>query len=204
MSICLIVMSCSVSLTLASSDQSLRAIAEEHKLKVVENVLGEHFDPRTPEELLTIADTVLTGRIIDVTPHFTPDEGEIVTDYRVLVGRVIKRDRNLDTAAQPGATRALVVRRKGGTVIEGDIRYSTRTTAFSNRADLVPGEEVVLFLSYDDRDKAYYFSGGPFGVGRVRGGEVFMRPEKEGHPARSHGSFDAFVARLQSLVNKAP
>lgn len=197
----LIVVSCFVSWALAFSDQSMRAIAEKYKTKLVEKLRVEHFDPRTPEELVTIADTVLSGRIIDVTPHFTPDEREIVTDYRILVRRVIKRDRNVDSAAQPGATRALVVRRKGGTVIEGDIRYSTLTTAFSNHADLVPGEEVVLFLSYDERDKAYYFSSGPFGVGRVRGGEVVpMAPEKEGRPARSLGSFEAFVAGLQRLV----
>jgi hypothetical protein len=205
MAIPLIFVSWFVSLALGFSDQSMRALAEKHQSKVVEKIRGEHFDPRTPEDLVTTADTVIRGRIIDVIPHFTPDEREIVTDYRIVIAQVIKRDRNLDSAAQPGATRALVVRRKGGTLIEGDTRYSTLTTGFPNHADLVRGEEVLLFLSYDADEKAYYFSSGPFGVGRVRGGEVIpMAPEKEGHPVRSLGSVEAFVARLQSSVKKAP
>src|SRR5829696_7667459 len=120
MTVHLIAVSCFLSLTLASSEQSLRALAEKHQTKVIENLRIEHFDPRTPEELVTIADTVLSGRILEATPHFTPDEREIVTDYRILVARVIKRDPNLDSAAQPGTTRALVIRRKGGTVVEAD------------------------------------------------------------------------------------
>jgi hypothetical protein len=205
MAIPLIIVICSLSLALASGGQSLRALAAEHKLKLVETLRSEHFDPKTPEELVTIADTVLSGRIVDVTHRFTPDEREIVTEYRLSVSRVIKRDRNLDSAAQPGATRALVIRRKGGTLIEGDIRYSTLTTAFPNHADLVPGEQVVLFLSYDEDERAYYFSGGPFGVARVRGGEVIrMAPEKEGGPALSLGSVDAFVVKLERTAKKVP
>jgi len=120
MTVHLIAVSCFLSLALASSEQSLRALAEKHQTKVIENLRIEHFDPRTPEELVTIADTVLSGRILEATPHFTPDEREIVTDYRILVARVIKRDPNLDSAAQPGTTRALFIRRKGGTVVEAD------------------------------------------------------------------------------------
>lgn len=206
MTVHLIVVSCFLSLALSSSDQGMRALAEKHKTNVIENVLGEHFDPRTPEELVTLADTVLSGRILDATPHFTADERHIVTDYRILVARVIKRDPNLDSAVPPGATRALVIRRKGGTVIEGDIRYSTLSPGFSDSAhDLIPGEEVLLFLSYNHDDHAYYPTAGPFGVARVRGGEVIpIAREKDDVPIRSLGPFAAFVARLQSAVKKTP
>jgi hypothetical protein len=193
---------CSAYASTTAGDQSMRALAKRHEGTVVENVVSEHFDRRTPLELLGSADTVLSGRIVEVTPHFSADERSIVTDYQIVPNRIVKRDPNLDFAVRPGSTRTLVVRRKGGTLIEDGVRYSTWLTG-SSSADLSPGDEVVLFLSYDSGEKAYFFSGGPFGAYRVKSGEVVaMAREADERGEHSVGPLEAFVDSLQRSLNK--
>ena len=130
---------CSIALWLmfvatGTGDQSLRVIAKDHG-GTAEKVVMMHFEVMTPLELLAQADAVMSGRIVAITPHLTADESSVVTDYAVVPAQIIKRDSNLDSALHPGPTRPLVVRRKGGSVVDGDQRYSTLVNAFPASAE---------------------------------------------------------------------
>lgn len=189
-------------LSYVDADQSMRVLAKRHESKTAENVVSEHFDAKTPSELAAIADTVVRGRIVEVTPHFSADETSVVTDYRIFPAQFITRDPKMDSASRPGSTRGLVVRRKGGTVTEDGVRYTTWLTAFNVNADLSAGDDVVLFLSYDDDEKAYYFSGGPYGVYRVRSGAVIAMARVDQGGERSMGSVDDFVDRVRRSAGR--
>jgi hypothetical protein len=198
----LFVAACLLSLIDLDPDQSMRVLAKRHETKAVDNVISEHFDAKTPSELAAIADTVVRGRIVEVTPHFTADESLVVTDYRILPEQFITRDPKMDSASRPGSTRGMLVRRKGGTVTEDGVRYTTWLTAYNVKAGLSVGEDVVLFLSYDDDEKAYYFSGGPYGVYRIRSGAVIAMARVDQGGERSMGSVDDFIDRVRRSAGR--
>lgn len=174
---------------------SMRTTAAATGAKDITNVLSDHIDPRTPRELFTDADTVVTGRVARVVSRFADDEQSVMTEYEIVPSRFVKRDPRLDSAATPSPTAAFIVRRAGGSLVEGDVRYSTMTTAYPNRGDLTVGEDVVLFLIYVKEQRAYYFVSGAYGVFRVRSGQVVAmdRSDKTGEPI----GLDAFLQSIQ-------
>lgn len=96
----------------------------------------------------------------------------LATEYTILALEVFKHRASLNSSSKPGHLPATVVRRIGGTMIEGDYRYSTSNSAMPEAEAPKVGDEVIWFLQYNDEEKVFSFVGGPFGAFRVRGGEV--------------------------------
>lgn len=155
--------------------QSLRAHAQRYG-GTAENSIIVEYPVLRPGELVSTSDVVVDARITDVRPHLSEDESIVQTDYTIEPIRFFKRDNRLVTSAKPGATTPLRVRREGGSVTEGEYKYSTIVTGYSASEEFVVGEEVVLFLRYAV-DSQYYFNGGPFGAFRIKAGEVHAMTE---------------------------
>jgi hypothetical protein len=113
--------------------------------------------------------------------------------------RVLKQDPMASTAKVPGRTRPLIVRCLGGTVVEGSAWYTTYTNLYSPTDAFETGEHVVLFLSYDEEEKVYLLSHGPYGAFRVTAGQVRAMTKaaakRSGFQPRSLEPFLAELAR---------
>jgi len=138
---------------------------------VAELHIVTEFGVTTLDELVANAPVIVHGRISASRPHLSVTETMVLTDYTVTPHRFLKLDRSLVTATSPARTPPLVVRCPGGTVVEGTTRFSAFVDAFPGEG-LPLGAEVVLFLGYDPNDKVFYFFNGPFGIYRVRDGEM--------------------------------
>ena len=94
-----------------------------------------------------------------------------MTDYKVQPLRIMKQT-VMSQSPTPAAPSFITVRRLGGSVSEGNMRFSTSIDDFGDDEDFKPGDEALLFLIYRPGDGTYDFSVGPFSAFRVSTGEV--------------------------------
>lgn len=181
---------------------NMRTTAAVTGAKDLQNWQSEHPLFMTPTELFVGADTVVSGRVARVASRLADDAQIVITEYEIVPSRFLKRDPRLDSAARPAPTAAFLIRRVGGSVVEGDVTYSTWAMAFPSSEDLTVGEDVVLFLTYVKEEKAYYFADGPYGVFRVRSGQVvgMKRPDKTG--GMPLGTLDEFLQSIQNPIGR--
>jgi hypothetical protein len=149
--------------------------AYENKAKTqggtAENRLNMRYGVATLSELATISDLVIHARILSVTALLTPDETNVVTDYQLMPIQILK-SKVIPAGSRPGRLTPLVARRPGGVVIEGQYRMVTSISWYPKGETLRIGEEAVLFLSSHSSGQFYSFTGGPYGIFRVREGQV--------------------------------
>jgi len=150
--------------------QSLREQAKTQG-GTAENRLNMRYGVATLSELATISDLVIHARILSASALLKPDETYVVTDYQLMPIQILKNKVN-PAGSRPGPLTPLVARRPGGVVIEGQLRMVTSVGWFPKEETLRIGEEAVLFLSSHPSGQFYSFTGGPYGIFRVREGQV--------------------------------
>lgn len=152
----------------------------------------------TPE-LVSQSDFVLQGRIIDAKSHLGSDESYVVTDYTIAPLRFVRAKRST-SAARPGETTEIVVRRIGGQATEGNLHFGTKVDAYPESESFKVGEEVLVFLQYDSNARLYTFTGGPLGAYRVQSGRVQpMTKEVAKHHIEMPKDLTTFIDELGRL-----
>jgi hypothetical protein len=148
------------------------------------------------DDLVAKAAVIVHGRIRDIRPHLNATETMVVTDYAVTPHRFLKYDRSIAVSDTPGRMPELIVRRGGGTIVEGTTRISVFVDAYSED-DTPLGSDVVMFLGYDKDEKVFYFVDGPFGIFRVRDGHMEAVNAQIGkRRGDTPASVDAFLAHV--------
>ena len=169
---------------------------------VAELRIGTEFGVTTLDELVAKAPVIVHGRISESRPHLNAAETMVLTDHTVTPHRFLKQAPSLVTMTRPGRSPPLVVRRPGGTVVEGTTRISAVVDAYSDE-DLPLGAEVVLFLGYDPNDKVFRFFNGPFGIYRVRDGQMHAVDLETGRRRRdTPATLEAFLADVAAKVGR--
>jgi len=160
-----------VAFSVAALDaQSLREQAKTQG-GIAENRLFMRYGVASLPELATISDLVMHARILSVTALLKPDETYVVTDYQLMPIQILKNN-VIPAGSRPGPLTPLVARRPGGAVIDGQYRMVTSVDWYPEGEILRIGEEAVLFLISHPSGQFYSFTGGPYGVFRVKEGRV--------------------------------
>ena len=167
----LILVSAALCLAMAMpSAQSLRERAKREGGKA-STIMGDDLPVVQTRELMADSDLVLRAQIIEAKSHVGPDETYVVTDYVIAPIQVLKQKR-LITAARPGETTEIVVRRAGGKTTEGGFEFSTIMSTYPESESFQVGDDILVFLQYDSSGRVYSFTGGPFGAFRVQNNQV--------------------------------
>jgi|SRR4029079_3321447 len=124
----------------------------------------------TIDDMAPSAAIIMRARVVSVTNRLSDDETNVMTDYAFLPIRLFKG--TVSAEAQPAPPRRLVVSRVGGTMKVDNLTLTSRVSGFSQDDELVPGEEVVVFLARVPGGSTYEISGGPNGVFRISNGVV--------------------------------
>jgi hypothetical protein len=137
----------------------------------VEITVFENQGVATLPYLVRNSELVIHAQIQSARTELTRDETMVFTEY-LLAPIETKKNLVSPIASRPGMLTPLVARRSGGVLIEGNHRMVTHADLFPESEALRPGEEAVLFLSRYPNEPFYYFVGGPYGIFRVRQGQV--------------------------------
>lgn len=151
--------------------QSLRQLAKEQGGTSTSGI-DYNAPVSTVPSLLQKSDLVLYGRIAGIRTELTEDERFVATAYTVTALRMIKQTQSVNTSRTPGAVPSIIVKRIGGTLTEGELRYSTTNNEYPLQEPLHVGDEVVLFLHREGEAEGYSVSGGPFGLFLVSDDQV--------------------------------
>ena len=161
-----------LAVTEVSAQQSLRVAALANGGEAT-NVIDYAEPLMTLARVIEDSDLILHGRITNSRSVLFRDDRYVGTDYTVLPLRVMKQNPALNIAPRPGLPpSAAVVRRMGGTLVEGRSRYTTKTSSFPEAEAPRVGEEVVWFLRYDSKLEVFVLAGGQFGSFRIEGGQI--------------------------------
>jgi hypothetical protein len=152
-------------------DQSLRQIARDQGGTASNSI--DYLTPLTTvSQLLKDADYVVHAKVVSTNTMLTFDERLVATEYTILPLEVFKYRASLNSSSKPGPLPPTVVRRIGGTVIEGEYRYATSNSGVPEAEAPQVGDVVIWFLQYSEEERVFTFAGGPFGAFRVRDGNV--------------------------------
>ena len=152
-------------------EQSLRQIAREQGGSASNSM--DYFTPvTTVSQLSKDSDYIVHAKVVRANTVLTFEERLVATEYTILPLGVLKHRTSLNSSSKPGYLPTTVVRRVGGTMIEGEYRYSTTNRAMPEADAPRVGDEVIWFLQYNAEDKVFMFTGGAFGAFHVRDGEV--------------------------------
>jgi hypothetical protein len=185
-----------------AAPQSLRDLARA-KGGPVGTVIAIEVPVAALPDVIVECDLAVRGRIEHITPHLSKDESRVVTDYVIAPLRVLKQ-RGAVAADKPGLI-PIVVRRPGGSVIDGGYRLSTTVDIYPEDEVFREGEEVVVFLQYDSTGSVYIFTGGPFGAFRVKEGQVHaITRETASRRGDAPEPVSAFLQEVERMVAKQP
>ncbi len=163
----------------AAEDQSLRERARATEGGAVSNSM-DYEDPvvRTPQ-LFAMSDLIVYGKVIGAKGVLIENDSLVATVYSIEPRRILKQKPSLTTSDRPGAVPSnLVVRRVGGTLIEGKYSYFTKNSSFPEADAPKVGDEVVWFLIYQPGSGVFNFAAGPFAAFRVSGDHVVPLAEE--------------------------
>jgi hypothetical protein len=183
-----------------ASAQSLR-----DRARVEGGIASNTADFDTPalsvSEMVTLSDLIVEGTIAAVTTKLVEDDSMVATEYRLVPSAIFKLDASLNTASKPGLLPGIRIVSIGGTVTEGEYRYSTLNSSFPEKSAIKTGEHLIVFLKRHPDIDVYNFTAGPFAVFRVVDG--YVRPFTEQVAAvRGDKLVDAssFVRQLKQRV----
>jgi hypothetical protein len=156
----------------APFDQSLRQAAREQGGTASNSM--DYFEPvTTVPQLLTAADYIVHAKVLSTNTVLRFEERLVATEYTIVPLGVFKQKAPLNSSSTPGhLPMTSVVRRVGGTMVEGESRYSTTNSSMPEAEAPKVGDEVIWFLQYNEQEKVFMFVGGPFGAFQVRDGQV--------------------------------
>jgi hypothetical protein len=171
-----------VALVLAPVEQSLRETAREHGGAASNSI--NYFTPLTPvSTLMAQSDFVVHATVLNSKTLLIQNDMLVATDYTIVPLEVLKQRPSLNASARPGTPPiAAAVRRAGGTMAEGQYRYSTANTDIPEEEAPRVGDEVIWFLRYDHENAIFTFTAGSFAAFRVTDGQV--KPQTRGVASR--------------------
>jgi hypothetical protein len=155
-----------------SAQQSMRLTARANGGVASNSV--DYMEPiLSLQELVDRSDFIIHGRITASHALLFMEDRFVGTDYTVFPFRVLKLNPTLNISRRPGLTpSAAVVRRMGGTVIDGPERYTTKNPSFPESEAPRAGDEVIWFLRYEPGLQVFSLVGGSFGAFRIESGKV--------------------------------
>ena len=158
--------------TEVSAQQSLRVTARANGGVATNSV--DYLEPvLTLQELVERSDLIVHGRITASDAILFMDDRYVGTDYTVVPLRVLKLKPTLNVRPRPGLPpSAAVVRRMGGTVLDGSSRYTTINSSLPEAEAPHTGDEVIWFLRYEPELQVFSLVGGSFGAFRIKAGQV--------------------------------
>jgi hypothetical protein len=161
-----------------AGDQSMRERARSTEGGSVSNSM-EYNDPvvRTPQ-LFEMSDLVIHAKVTGAKGVLIENDSLVATVYTIEPYRILKQKQSLRTSSRPGIIPSnLVVRRVGGTLIEGPYKYSTKSSSFPDADAPTVGDEVVWFLIYRPDVGLFNFAAGAFAAFRISGDQVVALTE---------------------------
>lgn len=188
--------------TEVSAQQSLRLSALANGGVATNTV--DYMEPvLTVEQLVERSDLILHGRVTAAHTVLFMNDRYVGTDYTVIPARVLKLNRTLNILERPGLPpSAAVVRRMGGTVVDGASRYTTVNSALRESEAPRVGDEVIWFLRYERELQVFSFVGGSFGAFQVQAGQV--QPQTQEVATRRgdrRAQLPAFLQEVQERVD---
>ena len=129
-----------------AGDQSMRERARNTEGGSVSNSM-DYNDPvvRMPQ-LFEMSDLVIHAKVTGAKGVLIENDSVVATVYTIEPYRILKQKQSLSTSSRPGVVPSnLVVRRVGGTLIEGPYKYSTKSSSFPEADAPKVGDEVVWF-----------------------------------------------------------
>jgi hypothetical protein len=165
--------------SVGAGEQSMRERARITEGGAVSNSM-EYDSPvvRTPQ-LFEMSDLVIHGKVTGVRGVLIEDDSLVATVYTIEPYRILKQKQSLSTSGRPGVVpSSLVVRRVGGTLIDGAYKYSTQNSTFPEAEAPKVGDEVVWFLTYRSDAGLFNFAAGAFGAFRISGDRVVALTEE--------------------------
>jgi hypothetical protein len=125
------------------------------------------------------ADAIAVGTLTSETPHLTPAENFIFTDYEMTVEEVIKA--NAASTIQAGK---IVITREGGTLRQGGRTFHADVEGFKPFA---LGNRYLLFLRYIPATDAYLaYANGSF---RLDGDKIVALGKPPGYQSEDSATF---------------
>jgi hypothetical protein len=136
---------------------------------------AELVPPLLPD-LVENADLVVHATVTPLRTYMPPDQLELYTDYAVKPIRTFKQ-RIVPPTQRPGEVPAIVLKKWGGKTTLNGVSVTFQDL---DMPEFIPGEELVLLLSYDESDGKYTLtkSAGAFSV---RNGLIEARLEHPNH-----------------------
>ena len=161
-----------------AGDQSMRERARNTEGGSVSSSM-EYNDPvvRTPE-LFEISDLVIHAKVTGAKGVLIENDSLVATVYTIEPYRILKQKQSLSTSSRPGVMPSMMVRRVGGTLIEGPYKYSTTSSSFPEADAPKVGDEVVWFLIYRPDAGLFNFAAGAFAAFRISGDQVVALTEE--------------------------
>jgi hypothetical protein len=133
----------------------------------------------TIAQLAAVSDLIVLAKVLETKSLLIDNESLVATDYTIQPIRVLKQNPALIISRTPGSVPSTnIVRRVGGTLVEGKYRYFTQNKSFPEEKAPHAGDEVVWFLTYEPTERVYIFSGGPFAAFRLVQGRVVPLTEE--------------------------
>ena len=125
--------------------------------------------PSAPlSEVASAADLILRARITSKESRLTEDERSVRTYFTFNPLRFFKDKIGISpTRNTPQITKPLVFIEPGGVVHVDGLRITMASNASAD-PPLKAGEDVLLFLSWDNDANAFRLQNGPFGLLRIR------------------------------------
>lgn len=191
-----------VNVCASSGQENLRDLAKANGGRAIAR-MNVWWGGRSVTELVRLADVVVYATVTRVYPHLTDDGSFVVTDCGLDVRRVLKQRTPVNVSGQPGPTIPIIVRRLGGTVIEGGSEFVGSVGGYPNEVFNV-GDDAVLLLVYNRASGSFECADGPFGAFKVSGRRVYPLTEevstRRGDVARPLADF---LSRLENDVRTA-
>lgn len=158
---------------IGAGDQSMRERARITKGGSVSNSMDSQDPVIRPPQLFEIADLVIRAKVIGAKGVLIDKDSLVATEYTLEPHRIFKQNPSLNTSRVPGVVPSkLLIRRVGGTLIEGEHEYRTNNSSFPEADAPKVGDEVVWFLTYLPDAGVFNFTDGAFAAFRISGDQV--------------------------------
>jgi hypothetical protein len=185
--------------------QNLREMAREWGMRNPGAPLGypappADYAPKTIEALAREADVVLQARLSKYESRLGENEDRILTDYRILVPRLLSGRLANTTTAFPGEGVQLLLTVLGGdVVVEGVTIHGTD----GNRQAIKEDGQYLLFLMASRRREPGRYEIYNGGIFEIAGGEVKPLLKSADHVFKNgvETRLDDMITRIQTAVH---
>jgi hypothetical protein len=180
----------------AAQQPTLRQLAFEHKGNLVMMRIGCGWSDEPIKLIVQRAGVMLVGTVLSKRSYPTADDTDIFTDFEISPEQILFQRVNGLAAGVP-----MTFKTNGGTVTFDGYAFMYDVQLDGRRVTMDVGDQVVLFGSYDSKDRKWLFT--PIDVFELRGDVVVSKlpeiePFKETLPSQM--TVGAFGERVRELA----